>query len=81
MVQNPDVEDGTDEDSEANSVKKVIILADVHGIPENYNNVMVLWNEIELHDLKLICACDHKMANIICGIQVNKHVLNLSSEL
>ena len=72
MVQNPDVEDGTDEDSEANSVKKVILLADVHGIPENYNNVMVLWKDIGLHGLKLICSCDHKMANIICGIQVHR---------
>ena len=72
MVENPNIEDDADEESKANSVKKVIILADVHGIPENYNNVMVLWNKIGLHELKLICACDHKMANIICGIQVNR---------
>ena len=59
------------EDALANSVKKVIILADVHEIPENYNNIMLIWNHIGLHNLRMVCACDHKMANIICGIQVS----------
>ena len=73
MVENPTDNDDPDpyDEVSANSVKKVIILADVFDIPENYNNVMTLWDQIGLDDLKLICACDHKMSNIICGIQVS----------
>ena len=63
--------DENPDDTSANSVKKVIILADVHDIPENYNNVMTLWNKIGLNYLKMITAVDHKMANIVCGIQVS----------
>ena len=73
MVKKPNndsMEDDIDE-SQANSVKKVIILADVQNIPENYHNIMTLWKQIGLDQLKLVCACDHKMANLICGIQVN----------
>ena len=72
MVQKPkneSIEDDIDE-SWANSVKKVIILADAPNVPENYHNVMILWNQIGVDKMKLICACDHKMANLICGIQV-----------
>ena len=74
MVEKPDPNSDDDpfDGAKANSVKKVVILADVHDIPENYNNVMILWNQTGLDDLKLICACDHKMANIVCGIQVRK---------
>ena len=43
VIENPGIE-VTDEAAEANSVKKVIILADAIGIPENYNNIRVLWN-------------------------------------
>ena len=71
MVKKPEnesIEDDIDE-AWANSVKKVIILADVLNVPENYNNIMILWNQIGLNNLKLVCACDHKMSNIICGIQ------------
>ena len=85
MVENPNIDD-IEEAVDANSVRKVIILADVFGIPESYNNVRVLWNKIGLNALKMICACDHKMANIICGIQVIRcydilNVLNVNSEL
>ena len=66
---NESIEDDIDE-AWANSVKKVIILADAHNIPENYNNIMLLWNHIGLDKMKIICACDHKMSNIITGIQV-----------
>ena len=73
MCENPDSNPHDDpfDGTKANTVKKVIILADVHNIPENYHNVLTLWNQCGLNDLKLICACDHKMANIICGIQVS----------
>ena len=71
VVENPTDDDDPSDGGNANSVKKVIILADVFDIPENYNNVMTIWNQIGLDDLKLICACDHKMSNIICGIQVS----------
>lgn len=72
MVKNPANESIVDdiEESWANSVKKVVILADVHNVPENYNNIKTLWYQIGLQKIKLICSCDHKMANIICGIQV-----------
>ena len=72
MVKNPNNDSPEDDlhEVQANSVKKVIILADVIGIPENYNNVMTLWNQIGVDNMKLICACDHKMSNLICGIQV-----------
>ena len=70
MVEKPKDDQDLSEGGDANSVKKVIILADVIDIPENYNNVRTLWKKIRLDDLKLICACDHKMSNIVCGIQV-----------
>ena len=70
MVRKPSSSPDEDNDKSANSVKKVIILADVPNVPENYNNIMVLWNQVGLNSLKTIIACDHKMANIICGIQV-----------
>ena len=72
MIENPD--DDTGENAEANSVKKVIILADAIGVPETYNNVRILWEKIGLKALKFICACDHKMSNIITGIQVNRNM-------
>ena len=78
MVKSP-LNDSTEDDideSQANSVKKVIILADVHNVPENYFNVMTLWDQVGVDNMKLICACDHKMANLICGIQVCMHCTN-----
>ena len=71
MVETPKDDSDPSDGGNANTVKKVIILADVFDIPENYNNVKILWDKIGLNDLKLICACDHKMSNIICGIQVS----------
>ena len=72
VIKKPSPTSGEDDDGiSANTVKKVIILADVPNVPENYHNILELWREIGLHNLKFITACDHKMANIICGIQVN----------
>ena len=53
----------------ANSVKMVHMLAVVHGVPENYHNLKTLCDAVQLTDLKTCLCCDHKLSNIITGIQ------------
>ena len=54
----------------ANSVKKVQMLAVVQGVPENYHNLKTLFEAAQLRDLKTCYCSDHKVSNIITGIQV-----------
>ena len=54
----------------ANSVKRVIMLAVAQNVPENYHNLKVLWDAAKLGDLKTCLSCDCKVANITSGIQV-----------
>ena len=54
---------------DANSVKKVQMLAVVHGVPENYHNIKALWDTVQLRDLKTCLSSDHKVSNIVSGIQ------------
>ena len=54
----------------ANSVKKVQLLAVVQGVQENYHNIKTLWDAVKVQDLKTCLSCDHKVSNIISGIQV-----------
>ena len=57
-------------DVTGNSVKRVIMLAVVQNVQENYHNLEKLWKACKLGDLKTCVSCDHKVSNIISGIQV-----------
>ena len=61
-------------DATANSVKRVIMLAVVQNVQENYHNLETLWKATKLGDLKTCVSCDHKVSNIISGIQVCTNV-------
>lgn len=55
------------------SVKKLFIIAIVKDVPENYRNVLALWNLLELTSLThpfapFFCAMDLKLANIMLGL-------------
>jgi hypothetical protein len=53
----------------SNSVKDVLILALVPDVPENYQNLKVLWQQTKLNEVKMTLSCDHKVANLVLGIQ------------
>jgi hypothetical protein len=53
----------------SNSVKDVLILALAPDVPENYDNLQVLWQQTKLNDIKMSLSCDHKVANLVLGIQ------------
>ena len=57
-------------DVSANSVKKVQLLAVVPNVQENYHNLKTLWDAVSINDLKTCVSSDHKVSNIISGIQV-----------
>ena len=67
-------------DTTANSVKRVIMLSVVQKIQENYYNLEQLWKATKLGDLKTCVSCDHKVSNIISGIQVSTNVKHWSSK-
>lgn len=57
-------------------VKKLLILAAVKNIPENYKNVLTLWSALTLtHDFDFLTGCtyamDLKMANIMLGLMAH----------
>ena len=51
-----------------NSVKKVIILG-AADVKENYFNVKLLFNRVDINSMKVQLAVDLKMGNIILGLQ------------
>lgn len=57
-------------DVSANSVKKVQLLAVVPKVQENYHNLKTLWDAVSINDMKTCVSSDHKVSNIISGIQV-----------
>ena len=61
---------GSPRDTSANSVRRVIMLSVVQNVPENYYNLKKLWEATKLGDLKTCVSCDHKVSNIVTGIQV-----------
>ena len=52
-----------------NSVKELLLLAIVNDIPENYYNLSILWERLDLNSLKKFIATDLKLANVVLGIQ------------
>ena len=50
-------------------VNKVFNLAAVPDIPENNNNIRIILNRINFWGIACWVAVDHKMKNILCGIQ------------
>ena len=52
-----------------NSVKDLLLLAIVNDIPENYHNLSILWERLDLNSLKKFTATDLKLANISLGLQ------------
>jgi hypothetical protein len=52
-----------------NSVKDVLILANAPDVPENYENLKVLWEQVKLNEIKMTLSVDHKVANLVLGIQ------------
>ena len=56
--------------------KKLIILAAVKNIPENYKNILTLWSALNFtHDFDFLTDCtfsmDLKMANIMLGLMAH----------
>ena len=78
MVKDPSNDSDEDEDISANSVKKVIILG-AADVKENYFNVKLLFNRVNINSLKVQLAVDLKMANIILGLQTHssKHACHI----
>ena len=52
-----------------NSVKELALLGIVPNIPENYYNLYILWEKLEINSLKKFVATDLKLANLSLGIQ------------
>ena len=52
-----------------NSVKELLLLAIVNDIPENYYNLSIIWERIELNSLKKFLSSDLKLSNLSVGIQ------------
>ena len=65
-------------DTSANSVKRVIMLSVVQNVPESYYNLKQLWKASKLGDLKTCVSCDHKVSNIISGIQVCTNIAGMN---
>ena len=59
----------------SSGVKKIFILLIAEEITENYSNIAFFLQQLNLENIKLIIACDLKVANILCGIQshASKH--------
>ena len=53
------------------SVKKLFIIALVPDIPESYENMKVLFNELKLDRVKCVVATDLKLANIVLGLSAH----------
>lgn len=53
---------------EDSGVKKLIILALVQNVQENYDNVKLLWREIGIDKINGTIAADIKLCNIMAGI-------------
>ena len=54
-----------------NSVKELLLLGIVNDIPENYYNLSIIWERLELNSLKKFFATDLKLANLSLGIQAH----------
>ena len=51
------------------SVKKIFLLALAENVKESYDNLKILLRPMELHNFKLYCAVDFKVASLLLGIQ------------
>ena len=67
----PDSEIGREEQVKItpNTVKELLLLGVINDIPENYENLKIIWEKLELNSLKKFMALDLKLANISVGIQ------------
>ena len=52
-------------------VKRQILVAVSVDLPETHSNIEQIWSLINANGLKLILACDMKVAYIICGLQTH----------
>ena len=52
-----------------NSVKNLLLLSIINDIPENYENLSIMWKKLQLNSLKMHNANDLKLSNLILGIQ------------
>lgn len=56
-------------------INKLLIIAIAEDIKENYSNLSIILNLLELDKIKFVVASDLKIANLLCGIQshASKH--------
>ena len=52
-------------------VKRQVLVAVSEDFPETHSNIEQIWSLINANGLKLILACDMKVANIICSLQTH----------
>ena len=50
-------------------MKELALLAIVEDIPENYYNLSIIWERVDLNSLKMFLASDLKLSNLSLGIQ------------
>ncbi len=60
------------------SVKRLFIIGLIPDIPENYENMEIIFNELKIHQVKFIIATDLKLANIILGLSAHGAVHSCS---
>ena len=55
----------------AKTLVRQVLVAVSEDLPETHSNIEQIWSLINANGLKLILACDMKVANIICGLQTH----------
>jgi hypothetical protein len=57
------------EEAKMTSVKKLLLIAVVPDMQENYENVKLIWDKLNMENVRFYVATDLKLANLMFGLQ------------